>query len=286
MTPSVRLAIWNIERRLALSPGDAPRSTPGCIITELLLLQADIIFIPESHNLPELPKKIRRQFEAVGYTVYECAYDDPARVKIEPDVATHSMFLTKFPLETAKKYRYDRHRSLPTICVRIDDSSTLTLVGIHLDDRSEAARRVQAGAIIRQYKKSTTPLVLLGDFNAMHKKGIAWLYGSWIIRQASRLIPHTFLRSVVERFSAMANGGTLRMLMAELGLRDADPYRHSTVTPKMRGLEFLPSIPLAQIDHILISDDIQVDDIEVMDDGGSDHRAVVATIKLDKREKI
>jgi endonuclease/exonuclease/phosphatase family metal-dependent hydrolase len=57
-------------------------------------------------------------------------------------------------------------------------------------------------------------------------------------------------------------------------LVDADTKKRPTTTPKMRGLEWMPSIRMAQIDHIFVSSDAEVSNFSVAQDGGSDHRAI------------
>jgi len=49
----------------------------------------------------------------------------------------------------------------------------------------------------------------------------------------------------------------------------------------MRGLEILPSIPLLQLDHILIDEkELTYSDFQIEHDGGSDHRQISADISL------
>jgi endonuclease/exonuclease/phosphatase (EEP) superfamily protein YafD len=119
---------------------------------------------------------------------------------------------------------------------------------------------------------------MLGDFNAMWNKRRAKLFGSKFMRFMAGMIPHEKIRNKALQFADMASGLVLRQLANGAGLRDADPQLRPTVTPKMRAAPYLPSIPLGQIDHILVTDTIEASEYEVGRDMGSDHRPVSATI--------
>ncbi len=75
------------------------------------------------------------------------------------------------------------------------------------------------------------------------------------------------------------------MLKLRTNLTDADPKKRPTTTPKMRGQEWMPSIRIAQIDHIFVSPEIEVSDFRIARDGGSDHRAISATVKVARQNK-
>lgn len=273
----LRLAIWNVEGRLSENEGDAPRSTPESIAREIIRLNADVVYVPEARRIDEVPQAIRALFTTHGYTVFECLYDDAGREVQEPDVARSSLFLSRVPTKKHTKRRYDELRQLPILTVE-KDGTALTIAGVHLDDRSEKDRIVQVKAIVKKFR-STTPLVLMGDFNAAHRTRQTALYRLRAIRMLAKRIPHSFLQSVVQRFLEMSDGQALRLLEDGLNVRDAD-YRHRpTATPKMRGMEWMPSVPIAQIDHIFLSAELEAASDMVQKDAGSDHRAVVVEIE-------
>jgi endonuclease/exonuclease/phosphatase family metal-dependent hydrolase len=78
----------------------------------------------------------------------------------------------------------------------------------------------------------------------------------------------------------MATGDALFMLESESDLKDVDDRRQATTTPKMRFQEWMPSVRIVQIDHIFVTPTVTVKDFKVSRDGGSDHRAISATVKI------
>lgn len=273
----LRLATWNVEGRLSENEADAPRSTPECIAREIIRLNADVVYVPEARRTDEVPSAIRTLFAAHGYEIFECLYDDAIREVREPDASRSSLFLSRVPTKKHTNCRYDEHRQLPVLTVE-KDGTALTIAGVHLDDRSEKDRIVQAKAIVKKFR-STTPLVLMGDFNASHRTRQTALYRLRAIRMLAKCIPHSFLQSVVQRFLEMSDGKALQLLEDGLNVRDADRHHRPTVTPKMRGMEWMPSVPITQIDHIFLSAVLEAASVMVQKDAGSDHRAVVVEIE-------
>jgi endonuclease/exonuclease/phosphatase family metal-dependent hydrolase len=166
----------------------------------------------------------------------------------------------------------------------ITDSATGQLVrffGIHLDDRSEASRLHQIQDLVPLINASSLPLVALGDFNAMHSTSIAARFlRNQTVLSAINLLPHTRIQNILGRLSEMAVGDAMQVIEDSTSLVDVDPRRQPTTTPKMRDQEWMPSIRMAQIDHILISPEIGTSDYRVAHDGGSDHRAISVTIHI------
>jgi endonuclease/exonuclease/phosphatase family metal-dependent hydrolase len=121
---------------------------------------------------------------------------------------------------------------------------------------------------------------MLGDFNAMWHEGRGRLISSSLMRSLAGHIPHADLRYMAVRVADMATGTALGVLTTRTNLRDADSSHHPTTTPKLRHASFMPSIRLIQIDHMLVSPEINVSDFTIGKDGGSDHRAISATLSL------
>jgi endonuclease/exonuclease/phosphatase family metal-dependent hydrolase len=153
----------------------------------------------------------------------------------------------------------------------------IRIFAVHLDDRNETLRESQVEALLPLLKETGLPTAVVGDFNAMWPKGRAQLLRSSVMRLIAKCIPHTGLRYTAVRLTEMAAGRVLGRF-AEVGLRDADPRHRSTTTPKMRDTLFLPSIRLVQIDHILVSEEVEVNGFKISADHGSDHRSIRTTI--------
>lgn len=281
---NLRLMSWNVEGRLTYTQEDEARSTPAAIAAVILNQQPDVAFLAESTRSENLSADVRSQFEGAGYVIVECEYDETERLAIEPGVATHSLLLCKLPIESADILRYGGQRQLPVVRIRYQ-SELATIAGVHLDDRAEADRTVQAHDMTEAFANEEH-LICLGDFNAMSESVRSRILRSRLARVAARMVPHAFMQSAATRVNEMAQGETMRILTEELSLRDADEKRLATATPKLRGYEWLPSIRLIQIDHILLSRAFQVVEFKVLPDGGSDHRAIVCDITLDKTRKI
>lgn len=281
MKIAFRVATWNVEGRLAPSALDGTRSTPELIARQVLQMDADVVFLPEAFRGNSPNREVVRLFEKAGYHSFVCAYGDTERLSEEADAATYSLVLSRLLVRKAESVRYDAYRSLPVVTLSTEGSDVI-VAGMHLDDRSENQRSVQVSAIVERFRDLAAPLILMGDFNAMHHSKLARLYNLPVIRSVARIVPHPFISSMIVRFSEMASGTVLHALMKNLSLYDADNRRRATATPKLRGVEWMPSIRLAQLDHILLSKDFTVNNIRVLPDGGSDHRAVVADIALDK----
>lgn len=275
----LRLATWNVEGRLSDSAGDAPRSTPARIADEILRLDADVVYVPEARGAGEIAPECWAKFAAGGYEMVECLYDDTAR-EVEDALASRaSVFLSRVKVAKCEFVKYDAYRQLPILEVEVG-VQRVTIAGIHLDDRSENQRVVQAKAVIERLK-TTMSLVLMGDFNATHRTRDTALYRVRAVRSLAKVIPHDLLNSVVRRFLEMSDGRALRLLEDGLNVRDADHrHRRPTITPKMRGMEWMPSVPIAQIDHVFLSAELAAVSAAVQKDAGSDHRAVVVEVSF------
>jgi hypothetical protein len=121
---------------------------------------------------------------------------------------------------------------------------------------------------------------MLGDFNAMHFDRRSRIIQSKMIGKIVSLIPHERIRGRAKMLIEMASGHSLQSLESKTNLQDIDVLHKPTTTPKLREMEWMPSIRLAQIDHIFVSPDIQASDFRITRDGGSDHRAISAEITL------
>jgi len=159
----------------------------------------------------------------------------------------------------------------------VTEPSTDTLIhigGVHFDDRNEPARLAQ----IEQLPETID--VLMGDMNAMHKKtpiARALRIVSPIVSllpevdpdfSVTKFRPKQYI-SLAQRLTRMADGRTLENLQNKFGLHDADSHHRPTIHG------------VAQIDHILAKDTIEVSDFQVHNEISlSDHKPISATIRL------
>jgi endonuclease/exonuclease/phosphatase family metal-dependent hydrolase len=273
------LASWNIEGRLSQYDGGKNRGTPGRILAEIKRLNADIVVLPEAYlNAPA--KGVDEQLKALGYSWYDTKYNDTLH---DEDIKRwgypYMRVLYRLPLVHAKTRRWGNIRDLPVLTVRDPETAKeVTIIATHLDDLTEERRLEQASAIAVYLKTVSTPVVMAGDFNAMWRKGWQQLLTTRAANTAIKMIPQRKLNDVLTRLSKMATGRVM-ILLKEAGLREADQQLRSTTTPKMRSMPWMPSIRLAQIDHILFSPGITVTNPVIGTDRGSDHRSLFAKVK-------
>lgn len=277
---AITFAAWNTESRLSRR-ACGRRGTPQHILAGIARLDADVIVLTEAYYKDPAPGA-DDELHRLGYWWQDARYEDVV-VGVDDDDRSnvHLRILSRLPLENVRQVRFNDVRTLlcATVCDPVSKRKLL-VVATHLDDRAETLRLGQARAIAAFITNEKLPTVMLGDFNAVWDGWGARLMRSGAARYVARHIPHRWLMKVATRFVDMASGTTLRYLATHAGLRDADSRRQATATPKLYGAEWLPSIRLAQLDHILISDDISASPVRVMPDGGSDHRAIISTIRV------
>lgn len=272
------IAAWNTEQRLTTLTTKR-RGTPGHILTSIKKLHADVLVLPEAYqNEPD--SGVDQALKDMGYAWVDARYDDLDREEEFNGAMPHMRVLSKLPIVSFELHRWGGVRNLPVVIIQADATTQLRVIGTHLDDRNEEFRIRQMNELVPFITSTDMPTVMLGDFNAMHAKGRAKLYGHKAARQLAAKVPHAEMRFVLTRLSDMATGSILAGLEAKTRLRDIDPTRRPTTTPKMRDIEWMPSIRLAQIDHILVTPDIRALDFKIAHDGGSDHRALSATLQI------
>lgn len=273
----LKLASWNIEGRLSPLAINR-RGTPEHILREIERLDADIIFLTEAFEGGNISDDVRGSITKLGYTTFEAVYEDGGGPRKYIAVENPSMMLlSRLPLERVEIVRPGDLRNMIVAHVALDKrQQTIRIIGVHLDDRSEEFRLRQADDLASIMNSSDVSTIVMGDCNAM--------YGTDLF--PAKLLQSRFVRALLpayfRRVSDMARGSTLQMITETTGCHDADVQHHLTATPKMRGHEWLPSIRLIGIDHMLLSAGVIARDFQVSPDGGSDHRAISAMITLDK----
>jgi endonuclease/exonuclease/phosphatase family metal-dependent hydrolase len=276
---SLKIAAWNIEGRLGLIARHG-RGSPERIIDALLALDADVIFLPEAYGA-RTARGVNDRLKYAGYSWYDAQYHDAGKPMQPSDSNPHSRFLCRLPVRHHTEARYANIRTMQTIIVCDPiTAKEVRIMGIHLDDRSEKLRLAQVEDVAEYVSLDQRPTVLMGDFNAMYPVGIAKGLRSGLFKMMARGILFSRLRSLVLRLSDMATGTTLERLCASARLREADLRHQPTMTLKTRGFLWLPSIRIVQLDHILYSREVQLNDFVVAGDGGADHRAITATIEV------
>ncbi len=282
----LRIASWNIEGRLSRYSGKG-RGTPEQIVHGISQLDADIVLLPEAYDTGlSIDSGIEANLRDMKYTVYDSAYEEGGPKRRNPAVSSpHLRLLSRLPIESIQTVRLGELRNAMIIIAHDPDTHIqLRIIGIHLDDRSEAFRVKQLDDLVPIINGSSVPTIMLGDYNAMHgSTKRAHFIRSWPIRWlAHYFLPTTDLRDIAQRMVAMASGITMSILESETDLRDIDLRHRATATPKMRGHTWLPSVRLIDIDHMMVSSQVTVNDFIVAEhDGGSDHRSICATLSFE-----
>ena len=274
------IALWNIEGRLSRYEGGKKRGTPEKILAEIERLNADVVVLPEAY-LNQPAEGVDDRLKALGYSWYDTKYNDTLH---DEDIKLWGYpfmrVLYRLSLVRAEVRRWGNIRDLPILTVCDPDTAKeVTIIATHLDDLTEERRLEQVSAVATYLKKASTPVVMAGDFNAMWHKGWQQFLATGAAKTTFKALPARKIKDVLTRLSKMATGRVMALLK-EAGLREADPRLRPTTTPKMRSMSWMPSIRLAQIDHILFSPGIMVTTPVIGADKGSDHRSLYAKITI------
>jgi len=275
----VRVASWNVEGRLSYNDTKT-RSKPSDIVKAIKEINADILVLVEAHSETSLSKlRASQQLYDMGYKIYNAPYQDDAKIRLDSYAPQLSlMLLSKLKVEKFEVIRLGDLRNAITAVIKSRNGQDFKIIGVHLDDRAESTRINQVADLSKIIKRSKMPIVLMGDFNSMHGK---YLWPSKFLRTGLvRLLAHILLPNISLRATEMARGEAIKLLEKSTKLVDADRRHRPTTTPKMRGLEWMPSIRLIQIDHIFVSQDIKVQNFKIAADNGSDHRAIISTLQI------
>jgi endonuclease/exonuclease/phosphatase family metal-dependent hydrolase len=283
---SLKIVSWNVEARLSDSE-EKKWGSAKQIINSLKKLNGDIVFLPETCRAPSMPISSREAIEKLGYDIFIEPYDDQSVLDAGSPAPMMAFFVKSSLSKTFaikfSKIRLSTFRPALLLDLReIKSGTSIRFVGVHLHDKHEQWRLQMVADLMGVLNTTTTNFVVLGDFNAMERKGIkATLLASQPVHYLAKIIPHGQIRTIVERVNEMAIGTTISSLQqASSRLKNTDTDNISTITPKTRGLEWMPSIRLVKIDHILISQYITSSDFKVSADGGADHRALSVMIHI------
>lgn len=278
----MKIASWNIEGRLTRYAGTDERGSPEHILREIEAIDADVIALPDAfHTKPE--RDVNAALSQMGYEWRDAAYEDAGREEEYDDRMPHMRLLSKLAIVSFQLVRWADCRT--TLVAEINDPETnrpIEFIVEHADDRSKHMRLLQTEALVEYVVASDNEVIVLGDRNEMHPDSWrARLFGSAAARALVEYIPSGTVRRIGQRFVDMAEGDAIRYFEKETNLRSLDTSRRPTTTPKIRGpLERMPSVRVAQLDHIYVSPGIHAEEFTIARDGGSDHRALSAVVRM------
>ena len=283
----MRVASWNIEGRLSRFADEGERGSPEHILAGIEALDADILFLPEAFDAARpVEPVIQKRLTALHYALFDVAYNDRGDRSNPATKDPHMLLLSRLEVAHAEELPLvgGIRSMLAADIIDPDTKSALHVVGVHFDDRTEEKRHRQVQEIVSHIQNAQpAPIVAMGDFNAMHGTSFpAFLFGNRVAKRMFEHVPSRRFKDALQRVSEMAIGDTLRMFEQGTGLVAADPDEKSTATPKMRGMEWMPSIRMAKIDHVYVSPNIETTDFMVSRDGGSDHRAISVTTRQNR----
>lgn len=284
----MKIASWNIESRLSRYKMKTKRAQPEDIVRAISFINPDIMFFPEAFS-NKLDDKVKESLDELGYILVPVPYNhkDDGRVWGE---FTNLHLLMIYKKEFKKDIRVNTIRlaDFRNAIELVDKKNNLVVYGVHLDDRLEKVRIEMAKDLKRISSKRKEDILILGDYNAMHKED----WKSKVLRNG--LVRKSFLalsrviadkERIIARTLDMALGTALEVLAKNGGFKDIDQKMRSTTTLKMRDREFLPSFRLTQIDHILYKFNkksikrIDFESYKIYQDLGSDHRAISINLK-------
>lgn len=280
---NLRVVTWNAEG-MFVTGSKTRRADRHQALHVVRRLDADIVFVPEFGNVDDVEPATITALHALGYQVILYSY-----AQTELPGSYGAALFTRLPLVSHTLHHFaNTGRTFIEAYIKPDAaSSALRIVGLHLDDRSEALRLEQAaqatGVVSKSHEGET---IVLGDFNAMHKHSrFARVARSAITARLTKAVSHGLVRSMSGRVSEMAIGSTIEYLLAHTNLHDLDGKHRRTISAKQAGLEWAPALRLAKIDWILGSPGVASQGYRVHKDVGSDHRPVIADLILKLHKK-
>lgn len=278
----LRVATWNAEG-MFVKGAMTKRASPHDALNTLRRLDADIVAIPEFGINGKINDAVLIAIRSLGYQIVEVPYDDSTMPRYVPENYEMAL-LTRLPLRSHKLHRFiNSGRRFVEAQVELPGGKNLLrVIGLHLDDKAERFRLEQVDQVVDLVSKAHVgQMIVLGDFNAMPpKSNVAKILRSKTAGVLGSAFPHTLVQSMSERVNEMAIGTTVKKLLESTVLHDLDTKHRFTISAKQSGLEWLPSVKIAKIDWILATSEVQALEYKVFSDAGSDHRPVVATIKI------
>lgn len=274
---TLRVVTWNAEG-MFVEGSKTRRASPHDAFTTLKKLDADVIFIPEFGETDRVDKAILTAIHSLGYQTIIYSY------RAERLGEYGGALLSRLPVRSHAFHHYanTKRRYIEAEIELPGGKDIIRVFGLHLDDRTERLRLEQIEHVILQINKvHVGETVVMGDFNAMNGRSLsAKLLGACSAGTIGARLPHAQLRSISTRVNQMAAGTTIARLLDATMLHDLDPGHHLTISAKQEGLEWAPKLKIAKIDWVFGSKRIETLDYKVLPDVGSDHRPVLATLRI------
>lgn len=289
---NIQVASWNLEGRLT-GYKKSGRGSAEHILRGIKQLDADILVLPDAF-LENVAPGVDEYLRKLGYVWHDLLYDDQDRNWSYGYLGKVSgmRILSRFEIIEIDEIWWGIGPRRMVVVVKLPNGNKLRVVGVHLDDRAEVHRESQVRELVKYLDRvEALPTVVAGDFNAVHGGDLrAKLLGSKFFRWIAHHIPSRLtpppgdfaddIHGFAMRGTDMMSGRALKLLEQKTNLRDLDPRHKATATIKLRSLAWLPSLRVMQLDHLFASSEIKAGFVRVWQDGGSDHRAVSATIRL------
>jgi len=279
VSESLKIASWNIRDGLSGGTEDTSQ-TMHDVVGRVLKMDADIVMLPEAFKArartesgrpAEILALASERLLDEGYDVHRVLYGDADNRKDSHGFA----LLTRLGGEAdeVSTVELGSRRTLQQYIANL----SLTVTGVHLDDRRETTRLAQARALLEQ---STDNQIILGDFNAMHGSvplarklrlvramGASMLPVDPPVNRTSLLGKMHYKATLANRLTGMADGTTMAMFEAA-GYVDEDENRTPTKGP-------------VQLDRIISNTGLKVDDykVEEVNPDESDHHPISAVIR-------
>lgn len=284
----MKIASWNIESRLSRYKMKTKRAQPEDIVRAISFINPDIMFFPEAFS-NKLDNKVKESLDELGYILVPVPYNHKDDGRVWGEFKNlHLLMIYKKEFKKDIRVNTIRLADFRNAIELVDKKNNLVVYGVHLDDRLEKVRIEMAKDLKRISSKRKEDILILGDYNAMHKE-------DW----KSKVLRNSFVRKsllalgrviadkerIIARTLDMALGTALEVLTKDGGFKDIDQKMRPTTTLKMRDREFLPSFRLTQIDHILYKFNkksikrIGFKSYKIYQDLGSDHRAISINLK-------
>lgn len=272
----MKITSWNVQGRLTLITKKR-RGTPKKILDMIEGLDADVLVLPEAY-ISQPNAGVNERLRKMGYEWRDARYDEHASEHRDDN---YIRVLSRYKILESEQLRWNDDRGLLSVIIQDPKSrQKIRFIATHLDERSDRRRLAQLNDAVPFINSNNLPTVMLGDFNAMHLDRRSRLLRTGLVKLIISFMPIEQLKELGRMLVEMASGSSLKLIETATNLRDIDTKHHPTTTPKIREMEWLPGIRIAQIDHIFVSPEINASNFKIAQDGGSDHRAISAEISL------
>jgi len=241
MSESITVSTWNLQGALSNPEhtdyvANAIKNQGGSILT---LPDAWRVDSEKSERTGRSPQLKDTDFKALGYTYYGTTFPDDRPDDNYAHYGFASLVHESLPVIDFNEIKLGERRAHH---LRVDLAGiALNVISLYLDDRGEDIRMRQLDDLSPVLSNHhNEPIVLMGDFNAMHRSSLAArLLRSPGVNKVAQRIP--FKNGAASNLVGMGKGDTMARLAGN-GFHDADPEHQATMPS---------SLPLFQLDHIM-----------------------------------